>query len=380
MTQPVAASQNDILIGLSGPYTGGSSPMGISMRNGVRMATQEINAQGGINGRQIRLIERDDRGQSDSGIKVAQELIVQQRVAATIGFVNSGVALSSQIYYQRAGIPAITAGGTASRITQQFLPPQYHQNFVFRVALSDGRQAPLIVREARRQKLSKLAIFRDQTNYGRQGEDELRKALRSYGMAPVFVGQFRLGERDMLPQLQAAKDSGAQAILTYAIGPELTQIANSLAQMDWRPRLIGSWTLSMSNFIDNAGPNGEGARMIQTFISDSPNPTHQRFVRNYLIMHGGSRIPSPMSAAQGYDSMKLLAAAIRQAGKTEGKAIVSALEDLKMPVEGVITSYQRPFSPDNHEAIDMKTPVIGELRQGRIVYAYPDEAMKKRHP
>lgn len=373
-----AGAAEALRIGVSGSFTGGSAPMGLSMRNGIRLAAEDINRSGGINGRPLLLIERDDQGLSESGIKVASELTLHQRIIAAVGFVNSGVALASQSYYQQAGIPAITAVATAPRVTEQFAPPKYPLNYVFRVSASDAQQAPLIVREARRSGLSRLAIFHDQTNYGRLGQQELVKAMADAGLKPVYTGQFRLGERDMIPQLRQAQQQGAQAILTYAIGPELAQIANALAQMDWHPQLIGSWTLAMSNFIDDAGPNAEGARMVQTFISDSSDPQRQAFVARYLRTFGGRRIPSAVSAAQGYDSLLLLAAALRQARSTDGKAIVSALENLQAPVNGVITTYRKPFSHDKHDAIDLNVPVIGKLQQGEVVHAYASERTQKR--
>ena len=88
------------------------------------------------------------------------------------------------------------------------------------------------------------------------------------------------------------------------------------------------------------------------------------------------RIPSPVSAAQGYDSIYLLAAAIAQAKSTEGPKIREALEDLKAPIEGVVTTYNKPFSKTDHEAITANMPVIGKVNDGRVFYAYDED--KKR--
>jgi branched-chain amino acid transport system substrate-binding protein len=83
-----------------------------------------------------------------------------------------------------------------------------------------------------------------------------------------------------------------------------------------------------------------------------------------------NRIDSAVSAAQGYDSIYLLAAAIKQAGSTDGPKVRAALEDLKTPVEGVVTTYDRPFTHDDHDAITANIPVFGEVKGGRVVYAY----------
>lgn len=372
-----AHAAEPIRVGLSGPFSGGSSPMGLSMRNGIRLAVEDINRQGGVLGRRVLLIERDDRGRPELGLRIAGELIDKQRVVAAVGFANSGVALASQIRYQQARIPAMTAVATAHIITQQFAPPRYAANYVFRVAASDSLQAPLIVREAQRRGFTRVAVLSDSSNYGRLGQQDLLKALQQHGLKAVSVNQFNNGELDMSVYLEQARAAGAQCVLTYTIGPELAQIANTLAQMEWRIPIIGSWTLSMSNFIDNAGPNAVGARMVQTFIQDGNTPARLQFINRYLRANGGLRIPSPPSAAQGYDSMQLLAAAIRQAGSTDGPAIRQALENLKQPVAGLITTYRKPFSATDHEAIELDVPVIGEVRRQQVMYAYPQDRQRQ---
>src|ERR1700759_3186500 len=85
---------------------------------------------------------------------------------------------------------------------------------------------------------------------------------------------------------------------------------------------------------------------------------------------------SPGSAAQGYDSICLLSAAIKQAGSTDGPKVKAALEDLKAPVEGVVTTYNKPFTKTDHEAITANIPVFGEVKATRVVYAYPDDFKK----
>ncbi|CAN5853351.1 hypothetical protein BH11PSE12_BH11PSE12_12080 [soil metagenome] len=84
-----------IKIGVSGPFTGGSAPMGVSMRDGVKLAVSEINAKGGVMGRQLQLIERDDEAKNERGVQVAQELINKEKVVATVGYINTGVSLAS---------------------------------------------------------------------------------------------------------------------------------------------------------------------------------------------------------------------------------------------------------------------------------------------
>ncbi|MFJ2986558.1 ABC transporter substrate-binding protein [Collimonas sp. NPDC087041] len=365
-----AIAAEPIKIGVTGPFTGGSAPMGVSMRDGVKLAVADINAKGGVLGRQLLLVERDDEAKNERGVQIAQELINKEKVVGTVGFINTGVALASQRFYQEAKIPVMDNVATGSIVTKQFVAPEYKDNYVFRNAANDTIQSAMIVDEAViRQKHTKVAILADSTNYGQLGREDLERALGSKGIKPVAVEKYNLKDVDMTAQLLKAKQGGAQVVLTYGIGPELAQIANGMEKLNWRVPIIGSWTLSMGNFIDNAGKNGEGARMPQTFIQDPDTPKRKAFIDAYQKAYKVDRIPSPVSAAQGYDSIYLLAAAIKQAGTTDGVKVREALENLNTTVDGVVTSYNKPYTHDDHEAIKPNMVVIGEVKSGRVVLA-----------
>lgn len=376
--QQSAVSNNPIKIGVSGPFTGGSAPMGISMREGIRIAAAEINAAGGLLGRPVELVERDDEARNERGANVVQELLNKEGVVAGLGIVNTGVALASQRYYQLARVPVITSVATGSLVTKQFHPPEFVDNYIFRVSANDTLQAAMIVEEAvDRRGFRRVAIFHDATNYGVLGREDLEAALDRRGMRPQLVERFQLRQADMTQALMRARQAGVDAILTYGIGPELAQIANGMARLQWKVPLIGSWTLAMSNFIDNAGPNAEGARMPQTFIQEPNSPRRKRFLDAWQALTGTERIPVPPAAAQGYDSALLLAAAIRQAGTTEGDRIRDALENLQTRVEGVIMDYERPFSRNNHETIAATGQIfMGEVRGGKVVFAYEEDRLR----
>jgi branched-chain amino acid transport system substrate-binding protein len=373
----LALAADPIKIGVSGPFTGGSSSMGVSMRDGVRLAAEEINKAGGLLGRQIVLVERDDEAKNERGVQIAQELINKERVTATVGYINTGVALASQRFFQEAKIPVFNNVATGSLITHQF--DDQPENYIFRNAAHDSIQAPMIVEEAiTRRGFKKVAILADSTNYGQLGKADLEKALKAKGITAVAVEKFNIKDVDMTAQLLKAKEAGAEAVLTYGIGPELAQIANGMTKLGWKVPMVGSWTLSMANYIDNAGPGGEGARMPQTFIQEPTTPKRQSFIISYLKTFNpkNARMDSPVSAAQGYDSVYLLAAAIKQANSTDGPKIKAALEDLKAPVEGVVTTYNKPFTKTDHDAITANIPVFGEVKGGKVIYAYPEDQKK----
>jgi branched-chain amino acid transport system substrate-binding protein len=368
------ANAQDIKIGLAGPFTGGSSSMGVSMRDGVKLAVEEINKAGGVNvgGKKMKivLVERDDEAKNELGVQIAQELINKEKVVATLGYINTGVALASQRFYQEAEIPVMNNVATGTLVAKQFPAP----NYIFRTSANDTIQSAMIVDEAIvRQGFKKVAILADSTNYGQLGKADLEAALKAKGITPVAVEKFNIKDTDMTAQILKAKEAGAEAILTYAIGPELAQIANGMAKLGWKVPMIGSWTLSMASYIDTAGANGDGAIMPQTFIQLPTTPKRKAFIEAYQAAYKIDRIPSPVSAAQGYDSVYLLTAAIEQAKSTEGPKIREALENLEKKIEGVVTVYEKPFSANDHEAISGNIPVMGIVKGGRVEPAHPDD-------
>ena len=364
-----AYAADEIKIGVDGPFTGGSASMGVSMRDGVRLATKEINAAGGVLGKKIVLVERDDEAKNERGVQIAQEMINNEKVVAVVGYINTGVALASQRFFQDAKIPVVNNVATGTLITKQFADKP--ENYVVRTSAADAIQAPMIVTEAiEKRGFKKVAILADSTAYGQLGREDLEKALKAKGITPVAAEKFNIGDVDMTSQLLKAKNAGAEVILTYAIGPELAQIANGMGKLGWKKPIIGSWTLSMASFIDTAGKNGNGATMPETFIQVPNSPKRKIFIDNYLkeFKPKNGIMASPVSAAQGYDSMYLLAGAIKQANSTEGPKILAALENHNSRVEGVVMVYNKPYSKTNHEAITADVPVMGVVENGRVEF------------
>ncbi len=369
---PARADGEPIRIGLTCPFTGGSAPMGESLRNAARLAVEEINWKGGVLGRPIELVERDDEGNPDKGRAFADELINKVKVVATIGSCNTGVVLKNMDLYQKARIPLLVPVATGVAITTTFAREPEH--YIFRTSANDDIQAQLVAREAiARRRFSKVAVLHDTTAYGMQGRDFLLAALTKLGVKPVAVEGFPLGVQDVSAALSIAQKAGAQAILTYTVGPELAVVANSRAKLNWKAPIVGSWPLSWTNFLNSAKLNAEGARMPQTFIEEPTSSRRTEFILTYLSKYNLKRMSSAVSAAQGYDAMLILAAAIRQANTTDGAKVRAALENLRGRIPGVVSTYEQPFTKDDHEAVTGNMVVMGEVRQGIITFAYKED-------
>ena len=364
----------DMKIGVYGPYTGGSAGMGVSMRNGVEMAAAEINKAGGILGQKVDLVLRDDEAKNERGAQIMQEFLEKERVVAVLGPINTGVADNSTRYANEKKVPVIINGSAGAKVNEYFAPGA--DNYIFRLAASDILQTELIVREAIDiRKYKKPALICDDTNYGQGGCTKLKTALTKRNLSPVSVGKFKIKDTDMTAQVQEAKAAGADVLLVYGIGPELAALANSLDRIGWKVDMLGGWTISMEAFIKNAGKNGNGATSPLTFIEgDLRNPRQKTFVDTYHVKYNENPISVAVAAAQGYDSLYLLKAAIEQAKSTDGTKIKDALENLKAPFNGITGNYSPPFTPSNHEAVTELVVKMGVVFNGTVI----PEAMYKK--
>jgi branched-chain amino acid transport system substrate-binding protein len=380
-----ALAADTVKIALTGPYSGGSAPMGTSTRDGSKLAIAEINAAGGIQvgdkKMKIEIIERDDEAKNERGALIAQELASTADLSGVIGSVNTGVVLAGDKHLQEKGIVKIIcpAAGSAS-MTQWAKPDGPTDLSIFRFAAHDGIQAAMVVEEALRLGLTKVAVFYDSTNYGVSGRDDLLNQIKAQGnkLEVVASEKWNIGDKDMTAQLLKAKAAGAQAVLIWGIGPELAAIANGKAKVGYNVPLIGGWPLSMSNYIDNAGANGNGALMPQTFIEEKGiSPRIDKFIADYHAAYKVERMASPVSAAQGYDAVLIFAEAVKQAKSTDPKKIKEALENLQTPVKGVIATWVKPYTKwdrsdvTTHEAFRRQQVVMGKVQDGRVVFSNP---------
>jgi len=378
----VQASAADVIkIALTGPFTGGSAPMGVSMRDGAKLAIAEINGAGGVKvGAKLmkfEVLERDDEAKNERGALIAQELASMNDLSGVIGSVNTGVVLAGDKHLQERGITKIITPAAGSASMTQWSKAGVKDLSIFRFAAHDGIQAAMVVEEAINRRLYKVALLHDSTNYGVSGRDDLLNQNRKQGnrLQVVATEKFNIGDKDMTAQLLRAKNSGAQAILVWGIGPELAAIANGMAKIGLKAPLLGGWTFSMSNYIDNAGKNGNGTMMPQTFIEEPITPKARAFILGYHKAYKVNRIPSPVSAAQGYDAVYLFAAAVKQAQSSDTHKIKLALENLKEPVHGVIATWQKPFAvwdpadENSHEAFRRDQVVMGMVKDGHVVFA-----------
>jgi branched-chain amino acid transport system substrate-binding protein len=367
-------AQPPVRVGVIGPFTGPSSDFGLPMLQGIQLAVEEINAVGGYLGRPIELVVKDDKADPPTGLAQARALATE-RVVATIGFCNTGVAMAALDVFQQHKVPLIVPCAAGSPVTARF---PARESYVFRTSARDGLQADFVVADLVKRGWTKVAVFADTSGYGEAGLADVRKALAARQLEPVHVARFALGTQDMTESLKAARTAGANVIFSYTVGKENAAIALGRQALRWNVPQVGGWPLSFPFFIDGAREAAEGALMAQTFIAEPSNERRAAFLAAYARKFKVRKIPVPMAAAQAYDATYLLLYALFgiRNGDLNGPAIKQALENMARPYYGVISTYERPFSADEKDAVSANMLVMGQVRNGAVTFAYPEDARR----
>ncbi|MBT9513047.1 MAG: ABC transporter substrate-binding protein [Acidovorax sp.] len=367
-------STTPVRIGVVGPFTGPSADFGVPMLNGIKLAVDEINAVGGYLGRPLEMVIKDDGANPDQGRKVSQELLAE-KVVATIGFCNTGVALKAIDLFQDAKSPLIVPCSTGTAVTAKYPAAD---SYIFRVQGRDAIQAPFLVEDiVAKRGWDKVAVFADKTGYGEGGYNDVVAALAAKNLKPVYVARFDLGVKDLTAELTAARNAGANVVYSYTVGPENATIANGKKALGWKVPQVGPWTLSFPFFLEGAKDAAEGALMVQTFIAEPSNERRAAFLSSYTRKYQG-KVAVPMAAANAYDATYLLMYSflgIRD-GNLNGKAIKESLEGKMKTYYGVVSTYEKPFSTQDKDAITRNMLVMGMVKNGAITFAYPEDAKR----
>ena len=371
---PVKAAENTLKIGVIGPFTGASADFGVPMFNGIQQAVDEINAVGGYLGRKLEIVRKDDQANPDVGLKMSQELVAE-KVVATIGFCNTGVAAKSLEVYQTAKLPLIIPCATGSPLTAKYPAPE---SYIFRTSAKDGIQAPFVVEDIVKRGWDKVAIFADTSGYGEAGLKDVVAALEGKKLKPVHVSRFALGVKDLTEDLKAAKAAGANVVFSYTVGPENAVIARGRQELKWKVPQVGAWPLSFPFFIDGGKEAADGALMAQTFIAEPSNERRASFLTSYARKFNVKKIPVPMAAAQGYDAVYILVYSLFgiRDGNLNGPAIKNALENKQRTYYGVVATYEQPFTKQDKDATTQNMLVMGMVKNGAVTFAYPEDAKR----
>ncbi|MGA9252349.1 MAG: ABC transporter substrate-binding protein [Roseobacter sp.] len=367
LASPLAA-QETVKIGLIASLSGPSSKSGEAITRGMMLAIEEINADGGLMGMPVELIRRDDEGNPGKGLTAARELIQREGVAVLFGGLQTPVSLALVPYMNQTKVPFMGPWAAGTPITKNGA----EENYIFRVSAVDEMvDIALVERAVTVHGAKNPGMMLINNPWGESNEKGLTAALAAANLPTAGIERVEANDIDVVPQLTRLKDAGADAIFMVAnVGPS-AQVMKSLERMAWDVPVVSHWGPAGGRFSELAGPRAADVEMIQTFTfsgNDSPVAAEKLDALKAMFpeIQSAADVTPAVGIANAYDAMHLTALAIKNAGSLEGPAIRQGYYDIGTH-EGLIKTYETPFTPDNQDALGPEDYVFTRFIDGEII-------------
>lgn len=362
-----ALAQETIKVGLVAALSGQSAKSGEAITRGLQVAIDEINEAGGVLGKKIELVRRDDESNPAKGLVAARELVQREKVALFFGGIDTPVSMAIVPFANSAKTPFMGVWAAGTPITRNGAA----ENYVFRVSAVDELVDEAMVAQAAKRGAKKPGMMLINNPWGESNEAGLKKALAAKNMPSAGIEKFGNDDVDMVPQLTRLKDSGADAIFLVANVQPAAQVVKSLDRIGWNVPVVSHWGPAGGRFTELGGSRAETVDMVQTYsFSGKLSPKGEKVLAELKAKYPEVKTLADVTPAVGianaYDAMHLAALAIAKAGSTEGPAIRKAFFGIG-PYEGLIKTYTKPFTPENHDALSKDDYIFTHFKGPEIV-------------
>ena len=364
---PVHA-QETIKIGLVTALSGQSARAGEAITRGLQVAIDEINARGGVLKKKLELVRRDDEATPAKGVIAARELIFKEKVTVLFGGLDTPVSLAIVPIVNQEKLPFMGPWAAGTPITRNGANP----NFVFRVSAVDEIVDKAMLQYAQKTFNAKnCGMILVNNPWGESNEKGLTAALAAQGKKAAGIEKFEGNDVDVVPQLSRLKAAGADCLfLVGNVGPS-AQVVKSLDRMGWKPPIVSHWGPAGGRFTELAGPSAPSVHFVQTYsFFGKQTPVGDKVLKalmaKYPDIKGPGDVTPAVGVANAYDAMMLTAMAIEKAGSTNGPAIREGYYKIDR-YEGLIKTYTKPFTPENHDAVNENDYVWTQFIDNQIL-------------
>lgn len=329
------AFAENIKIGLMCPLTGGWTSEGKDMERIVSLLTEEVNKNGGINGKQLELVIEDDAGDPRSAALAAQKL-ASHEVVAVIGTYGSAVTEATQNIYDEAGILQIGTGSTSVRLTEKGL------DYFFRTCPRDDEQGIVAANYIKKLGYKNVAIVHDNSSYSSGLAEESRAELEKMGINVVFYDALTPKERDYSAILTKIKAVNPDLIFFTAYYPEAGLLLRQKSEMGWNVPMMGGDAVNNFDLVKIAGKSAEGFLFVSPpVLEDFTTAQGKAFIATYKAKYDNT-LPQSVWAVLAGDAFNVLAEALKHA-EPNAEALSAYLKNDLGEYEGITGTFG--FSP-----------------------------------
>lgn len=343
-----------VKIGFLGALTGDVAMYGNPTLKGMKMAVDEINAAGGINGKKLEVVENDNRGDKQEGASIVQKLISRDQVAAIVGDPTTGITKVAAPIANRGQVVLLSAGATGTGVVEL-------GEYVFRNTLLDTVAIPALVDYfAKDLGYKNIAVITSDNNDYSVGLTQVFKdSIKGKGLNIITEEKIKDGDKDFSGQITNIKQKQPDAIFFSGYYTEGALLMKEARKQGLNINLFGGDGLYSPTLIELGGAAIEGSMVYVGFSPEQPTPETAKFIEAFKAQNSGA-LPG-LFEAQGYDAIQILAEGMKRANSTDPKvfrAEVAKTADYK-GVSGTITFR------DNREPV--KSPVyLLEVKDGKF--------------
>ncbi|MDR7039691.1 branched-chain amino acid transport system substrate-binding protein [Methylobacterium sp. BE186] len=357
-----------VRIGLVTALSGQSAKSGEAISRGIGLAIDEINAKGGVLGRPLELVARDDEANPSKGVLAARELIQRAGVAALIGGLDTPVSMAIVPIANQMKVPFVGPWAAGTGITRNGAA----DNYAFRVSAVDALvDEALVAYAVKTYGAKKPGMILVNNAWGESNQQGLVAALKAASLPAAGIEKYEANDVDMVPQLTRLREAGADALfLVGNVGPS-AQVVKSLDRMGWSVPVISHWGPAGGRFDELAGPSAAKVHFIQTFTFAGNEAPKAKAVlaalkAKYPAIKSMADVTPAVGIANAYDATHLIALAIAAAGSTEGPKVRDGFYRIAT-YPGLIKTYEAPFAPGRHDALGPQDYVFTRFQNGEIV-------------
>ena len=324
LAQPALAQDKDVTFGFFGPLTGPSAQAGQSLRNGALIAIDQINAEGGLLGDTVELIEYDDRSSPEQAVRSATKLIQVDDVDAIVGSLHSGNILAAGPEIERGEVPLVGAGTSPTWLQQGY-------TYLFRALGNSELSVRQLAAYAKQSDLNNVAILHSNDEYGNSGASLFENFAKENELTITTKESFTHGDRDFTGQISIIARSAPDVVFVWALGDDLGPVTKQFRQLGYFGPIIGPEGYTLPEALEIAGPTADGVVFAaQYLIPETPEAAGDPMMANFLSAYNEKygEMPASDNAFRGYDAVQVLAEGIRRAGTTDGAAVRDAINSI----------------------------------------------------
>lgn len=321
------AADETIKLGIVAPMSGPNARYGAFSMHGAELAVKDINAAGGIDGRKIELFNADSQGTPVEGVSATRRLIDEDEVSYVIGDVSSSVTLAMQPVAEDAGVLLLNAASSNPKITYGAGVGGF--KWTYRNYPTDENRALIVAKYAAEQRgFTKFAVLSVDSDYGRSAITFTRKYLPEFKGEILSEDYYKEGEVDFRSVLAKIRDNGAQAIIMYGLADTTPIIARQMVEIGLAGKvtLIGNGEFNTAKTISAAPAALEGAVEAAAWLPAYDSPASKAFVEKFTTEY--KEAPNNHAYVH-WDTVNLLAKAIKEAGTPDREKVREALSKIK---------------------------------------------------